>query len=124
MEENIRGERGLERSGSAALGLVAKFIRCFQESIPLFACKKILQQAFFLCVCNKRYSDDNVHFIDNINLGISEINEVSHAANRTKIIWSSWFSAQSSSGMWQPQESTSAIKFHDVKLMGIYPLLL
>lgn len=124
MEENIRGERGLERSGSAALGLVAKFIRCFRKSIPSFACKKILQQAFFLCLCNMRYSDDSVHFIDNINLRISEISAVPCAANRTNIIWSSWFSAQSSSGMWQPQEPTSAKKFHNVKPMGIYPLLL
>lgn len=100
MEENIREERGLERSGSAAWGLVAKFIRYFRESLPLFSCKKILRQAFLLCVCNMKYSAGSVHFIDNINLRISEISEVSCATTRTNIIRSSWFFAQSSSGMW------------------------
>lgn len=86
VEENIRGERGLERAGSAAWGVVAKFIRCFRDSLPLFPCKKILRQAFLLCVCDTRYSAGSVHFIDNINLRISEISEVSCAANKTNII--------------------------------------
>jgi len=102
MEETIRGVRGLESSGSAAWGLVAKLIRCFRKSLHLFPCKKILRQVFLLCVCNTRYSAGSVHFTDNINLRISKIREVSCAANRTNIIRNSRFSAQSSSGMGQP----------------------
>lgn len=86
VEENIRGERGLERSGFAAWGLVARFITCYRDSLLLFPCKPILRQGFLLCVCNMRYSAGDVHFIDNINLRISEISEVSCAVNRTNII--------------------------------------
>lgn len=83
--ENVRGEMGLEKSGSATWCLVARFIRGFRERLPLFHCKKILRQDF-LCICNMRYSAGTLHFIDNINLKISEINKISCAVNRNNII--------------------------------------